>query len=189
MSRAKGLVARLHAMLRRGAAEERMEEEFRFHLQMEAEQNIRKGVDPAAAQRRAAVAFGGVERYREEMRDGRGARALEEFWLDIRYAARALRLNPMFSFVVLVTLGPRHWREHSSVHAGRCAVASVVAGAATGATGRGRRCGAGEFDLGGGANTDLFSYPLFQDIRKHNTVLQDVFAHRSCAAPRCAHCR
>src|SRR5687767_2551366 len=104
MSRTKGIVARLRAMLGRTSSETRMEEEFRFHLEMETRKNVQRGYAADEARRRAAVMFGGVERYREEMRDGRGARPLEEFWTDVRYAARSLRLNPTFSFVVLLTL-------------------------------------------------------------------------------------
>ncbi|NIQ54514.1 MAG: hypothetical protein GWN71_14385, partial [Gammaproteobacteria bacterium] len=50
-----------------------MEEEFRFHLELEAERLAREeGLGSEEAWRRARVAFGGQDRYREEMREGRG---------------------------------------------------------------------------------------------------------------------
>jgi hypothetical protein len=48
-----------------------MDEEIRFHIEMETEKNLRDGVSPAEARRRAMIAFGGVEGHREAMRDGR----------------------------------------------------------------------------------------------------------------------
>ncbi|MEX2283671.1 MAG: ABC transporter permease [Gemmatimonadota bacterium] len=175
MSRTKGIVARLRAMLGRRSAETRMEEEFRFHLEMETRKNVQRGYAADEARRRAAVTFGGVERYREAMRDGRGTRSLEEFWTDVRYAARSLRLNPTFSFVVLLTLAlgigantavftlvdalllrplPVRDPEQLVVVGNPTRVNSVSTGS---------------------ARTEFFSYPLFQDIRKQNRVLEDVF--------------
>ena len=46
------LRARLSISSRSGA-EERMEEEMRFHIEKETEKHIRAGVDPAEAKRRA----------------------------------------------------------------------------------------------------------------------------------------
>ena len=42
----KGLRARLRALFRRGAAERELDEELRFHLEMETEKNIRLGLSP-----------------------------------------------------------------------------------------------------------------------------------------------
>ena len=46
-----------------------MDQEFRFHLEMETERLMReKGLDAVEARRRAHVAFGGVDKHREDMR-------------------------------------------------------------------------------------------------------------------------
>ncbi|HEX8361406.1 MAG TPA: permease prefix domain 1-containing protein, partial [Longimicrobium sp.] len=56
---------RLALLFRRREAESRMDEEFRFHLEMETERLAREeGLDPVEARRRAHVAFGGVERHK-----------------------------------------------------------------------------------------------------------------------------
>ena len=76
MSRLKGLLARLRAVLRPSDAEGRMEEEFRFHLEMEQARLVREGLSPDAARRQALVTFGGLDAHRETMRGERGARWL-----------------------------------------------------------------------------------------------------------------
>ncbi|HEX7051175.1 MAG TPA: ABC transporter permease [Longimicrobiales bacterium] len=97
--------ARLRLLFARGAAEARMDEEFRFHIEMETERLVREaGLDPAEARRRALVAFGGVERHRAAMRDGRGLRWLAELWQDARLTFRWLRRSPLFASSAVVTI-------------------------------------------------------------------------------------
>jgi len=100
----RGLAARLRDTLFRSEAERRMDEEFRFHIEMETEKNIRKGHDPVEARRRALVAFGGTERYREEARERRRLPLVEDVWRDIRHAGRALRRTPGVTLVAVPTL-------------------------------------------------------------------------------------
>ena len=104
MSTLKGLAARARSILRPGDAESRLDEEFRFHLDTETEHLIREGVPPAEARRRALLAFGAVEGYRESMRDERGARWFDDLRADVRYAFKQLRRNPGFILAVTLTL-------------------------------------------------------------------------------------
>ena len=100
----KGVAARIRSILHPRAAEARMDEEFRFHLEMETAKYIREGLAPDAARRAAMLAFGGVERHKEEMRDERGRRWADDFWMDVRFGVRQLRRSPGFTTVILVTL-------------------------------------------------------------------------------------
>src|SRR5690606_13052537 len=90
---------RLRLLFARRGAEARMDEEFRLHIELETEKNVRAGMDPREARRRALLAFGGVERHREAMRDGRGARWLDDLVRDLRHAARGLARTPGFTLV------------------------------------------------------------------------------------------
>jgi putative ABC transport system permease protein len=105
VSRVRGLVARLRAVFRPVDAEARMEEEFRFHLEMEQARLMREGLSPAAARRQALVTFGGLDAHREVMRDGRGARWFDDLGADFRYAMRGMRRSPGYALAVALTLG------------------------------------------------------------------------------------
>jgi len=90
MSWLDGARARLRLLARR-AAEERMDEEIRFHIDMETDRLVREeGLDPAEARRRALVAFGGVEKFKEELRDGRGFPWVRGLSLDLKLGCRML---------------------------------------------------------------------------------------------------
>jgi predicted permease len=92
------LRARLHLLSRR-AAEARMNEEMRFHLELEAEKYVREGMSPAEARRRAVLAFGGVEGHKEAMRDGRTFAWTSGLSLDLKLAWRMLRKYPGLTLV------------------------------------------------------------------------------------------
>jgi predicted permease len=104
MSWMKGAAARLRSLARPGGSEARMDEEFRFHIEMETEKNVRAGMSPREARRRAMIAFGGVERHREGMRDGRGLSWLRDAGRDAGYAVRTLARSPGFTLVSVLTV-------------------------------------------------------------------------------------
>jgi predicted permease len=81
-----------------------LEEEFRFHLDMEIEKNRRAGMSDAEARRVSRVAFGGVDRMTEAHRDWRGSRLLDDAVSDLRYAKRALARTPGFVVISIATL-------------------------------------------------------------------------------------
>ena len=100
MSFVQALSARVRSVFRRHGAESRMEEEFRFHVEMETERLSTAGMAPDEARRRARIAFGGLDQHREAMRDGRGARWFDDLAADVRYAIRGTRHSPGFAIAV-----------------------------------------------------------------------------------------
>src|ERR1041384_3260630 len=106
MSRIKGLAARARSVFGARSSEHRMEEEFHFHVEMEAKRLAgAHGIGLAEARRRALIAFGGLDGHREAMRDGRGARWFDDLGADVRYALRAMRRSPGFAIAVALMLG------------------------------------------------------------------------------------
>jgi predicted permease len=95
---------RVAALFGKAGMDAEMDEEVRFHLEMETEKNLRTGLDAREARRQALVAFGGVERFKEQSREERGVRPLEEFITDSRYALRGLFKNPVFTAVAVLSL-------------------------------------------------------------------------------------
>lgn len=85
---------RLRALIRRDAVERELDEELAFHLEMETRKNLRAGLSPEEARRQARVAFGGVERHKEEVRDARWLGSLNGIPLDARLGARMLVKYP-----------------------------------------------------------------------------------------------
>ena len=87
-------------LLRRPSAESRMNDEMRFHLEMETARLVRdRGLDPVEARRQALVAFGGVERHKEEMREGRGTAWFTGMSLDLKLGLRMLVKYPGLTIV------------------------------------------------------------------------------------------
>jgi len=98
--------------IRRGVAdlfhkrevERELDEELRFHLEMEIEHQRARGLDPEVARREALRRFGGVEKTKEQCRDQHGVPWLEHLFQDLRYGARTLLRTPGFTLVVVLTL-------------------------------------------------------------------------------------
>jgi predicted permease len=95
---------RLRAIFFKSKMEEELDDEVRFHLEREIQENIARGMRQEEARLAALRSFGGVERVKEESRDERGIRFLEEIWQDLRYGARMLRTNPGFTLIAIITL-------------------------------------------------------------------------------------
>jgi predicted permease len=89
---------------RRKQMEEQLEKELRFHLEQHTAELTEQGHSPQEARRQASLALGGPEQVKEQCRDARGTRWLEDLLQDLRYALRTLRHKPGFAAVTLCTL-------------------------------------------------------------------------------------
>jgi predicted permease len=83
-----------------------MDEEMRFHVEMEAERLIReRGMEPDDARRQAAIAFGGIEKRKEEGREVRGLAWVSGLSLDVRLAWRMLGKSWGLAIVAVLGIG------------------------------------------------------------------------------------
>ena len=98
------LKRRLRALLRKSAVERELDEELRYHLEREIERNLADGMNPEEARFAALRSFGGVEQSKEQCREARGVRLLEDVLQDLRYGARTLLKKPGFTVIAVVTL-------------------------------------------------------------------------------------
>jgi putative ABC transport system permease protein len=82
-----------------------MRDEFAFHLESRATDLIREGLSPGDARRRAQLEFGSVESYKEQTREARSPRVLEDLIRDIGYGCRGLRRSPALVLTCVFSLG------------------------------------------------------------------------------------
>ena len=86
--------ARLRLLAPR-AAESRIDDEIRFHIEMETQRLVREQkLDHDEARRRALVTFGGVQQHRETLREGRGTAWFSGLSLDLKLGFRMLVKYP-----------------------------------------------------------------------------------------------
>jgi predicted permease len=98
------LLVRFASLFRRRALDRQLEEELRFHLDMETEANRRRGMTARAAEQAARREFGGVAQTKEIYRDRRGLPMLELLFRDLHYGLRALRRSPGFTAIAVLSL-------------------------------------------------------------------------------------
>ena len=103
MSWIDGTRARLRLLFARRAAESRMNEEIGLHIDLETERLVREaGLERREARRRALVAFGGVEKHKEVLRDARGLAWLGGMKLDLTLGVRMLVKYPGLALVAVM---------------------------------------------------------------------------------------
>ena len=89
---------------RGGRFERDLDDELKFDVESRTQDNIRAGMTPVEARRQALLSLGGVDRTKEECRDGRPLAWLETVAQDLRYGIRGLRANPGFTLIAALSL-------------------------------------------------------------------------------------
>jgi predicted permease len=177
------------AVTRRAEVNAQVDEELRFHIETCAEDLMRLGLPREEALRRACAELGSLAAARENARQAWGTRWLDELRGDLRYALRMLAKSPGFAAIAVGSLAlgigantaifsitkyvlldqlcvPRagelrllEWssKQPSAVH-------SVW----------------GDWDsTPAGVTSSSFSYPIYEELRKQNRGLADLFAFKN----------
>lgn len=92
------------AMFRRSREEAEMSEEITSHLENLGADLMKSGIPREEAMRRARLAFGGVEKYKETCREAKGFILFNAFSQDVRYAFRIMRRTPTVTAIAILSL-------------------------------------------------------------------------------------
>jgi predicted permease len=95
---------RLRSLFRRAAVDHDLRRELDAHVQASIEEHVAAGRTPADARRLVLRAFGNVAGIEDACRDTRGVRLLDDLARDVGYGVRALRREPAFALVAILTL-------------------------------------------------------------------------------------
>jgi predicted permease len=104
MSWVRVLAFRVRGLFERKRPERELDDEVRFHLDMQIEDNLKAGMEPEEARYAALRSFGAIEPMKEQYRERRAVVVIETVAQDMRYAARILRKNPGFTMTSVVVL-------------------------------------------------------------------------------------
>jgi putative ABC transport system permease protein len=95
-------MARLRGTVRPARRDADLEEELRLHVELALEHDRRNGSVEGAGP--TAMRLGGITQAMDALRDQRGLPWLDDLGRDLRYGLRALRRDPVFASVAILTL-------------------------------------------------------------------------------------
>jgi predicted permease len=165
-----------------------METELACHLHALTADLIRAGYSPDAAARRARIALGTAMVHKEGMRASLGLRWWDEFWADLRYGARILRKSPGFAAIAATSLAlaiganTTIFSVAKSLLYDRLGVPHADQLRLLNWSGD-RNCvvhgmwGSWGPSSDGGNLASIFSYPVYQQLRDHNDVMEGLFGY------------
>ena len=104
MSGLQRLWNRMMGFFGKSSMDRELDAEVATHLEMATEENLRAGMAPDEARRRALVRFGGVEQARQAHRETRGLPGLDRLMQDLRYTFRTLGRDRGFTTVAVLIL-------------------------------------------------------------------------------------
>ncbi|HXY03430.1 MAG TPA: ABC transporter permease, partial [Terriglobales bacterium] len=95
---------RSRSLWRKSEVERELNDEMQFHLQAQVDENLALGMSPEDARLAALRSLGGSEQIKEQCRDARNVRFIEDFLHDLRFGFRMLWRSPGFSVMAILCL-------------------------------------------------------------------------------------
>jgi predicted permease len=160
----------MRSLFRRERVEKELDEELQYHLERKIEELTAQGLPPAEARNAAIREMGGLEQRKEECRDARRVRWIEDLFRDVALGLRLLRKNPGFTAVVIIALAlgiganTALFSLFNQVLIRSLPVANPGELVIVGTTN-----GLAEADM-------TFSYPAYREFRDKNTAFTGVLA-------------
>lgn len=94
----------LQTTFRPGALARELEADLAFHLSERVDDLVSRGVSPEDAERQARRELGDPAKWRQDAREARGTRYVDDLRVDLAYALRWLRHSPVFTVTAVLSL-------------------------------------------------------------------------------------
>src|SRR5690348_8755917 len=95
---------RLRSLLSREKVDQELDEEVRYHLERQIDENVAAGMPPENARYAALQSIKDIEQRKEQCRDMRGLNLIDNAVQDFRYAARGLRRSRGFALLAVLVM-------------------------------------------------------------------------------------
>src|SRR5262245_62091644 len=100
----RGVSRLVRNLLQRDRVERDLDDELGAAFDLLVSEKIRAGMSADEARRQATLELGRLDVLKEQVRDVRRGASLDTFLLDLRYAVRLLRRNPLFTMTAALSL-------------------------------------------------------------------------------------
>jgi putative ABC transport system permease protein len=161
-------------LFRREAIERALDDEMRSTLDLLVAEKAQSGIPSEQARREAMLELGGIESVKQQVRDVRRGAWLDSMVGDLRYAARLLWRNPLFTVTAALSL---------AIGIGSTTAIFTVANglllrAASGVNDPGTLVDIVRRIPSKGPGVDPMSFPDLVDLRQRATLLEEAFGYQ-----------
>jgi hypothetical protein len=182
-------VAKLRALFSQGKRNQEFDAELQTHLQMLTERYLRQGLPPEQARQAARRQFGNFSLLEEQIREARTFLSLTAWPRDVRFGARQLARNPLFTAIAVCSLAMGIGANTAIFSAAKRVLLDTLPVSnpselrmLTWVSGHEQPVPPVWGDVwstdGGGLASNAFSYPVFDAMRKQTGVFRDLIAFK-----------
>jgi predicted permease len=159
-------------LMRRDRVERDLHAELQSTLELLVQEKVRGGMTPDEARPAARVELGSIEAIKEEVRETRSGAFVDMLAQDLRYGARLLRRNPLFTLTATVSL---------AIGIGATTSIFTVANGLLLRSAVGVADPDGLVDIArierGDTGVEPISYPDYLDLRRQMTTVQGLYGY------------